>query len=61
MGAIILDTDVNITRLKLQKALTFLKRQDCLFITGACDKELPLGPTIGPIIGKHKTGILVSN
>lgn len=53
MGAVILDFDLNLTRIKIQKALTYLKRKDCLFITGACDGILPLGHNIGPIMGNY--------
>lgn len=51
VGAVIVDFDVNMNRLKMQKVLTYLKREDCLFIAAACDRELPLGIDIGPIIG----------
>lgn len=52
IGAVVYDFDVNLTYIKLQKALTYLKREDCLFLTGAGDKKLPIGPD-GPLIGNH--------
>lgn len=52
IGAVIMDIDVNFTYTQLQKAHTYLKRKDCLFIIGAGDKTLPF-PKIGPLIGNH--------
>lgn len=52
VGAVIVDFDINTTRLHLQKALTYLKRKDCLFIAAACDRELPMGSNVGSVIGK---------
>ncbi|XP_056640648.1 uncharacterized protein LOC130447706 [Diorhabda sublineata] len=52
IGAVIYDFDVNLTFLKLQKALTYLKRKDCLFLIAAGDKKLPVGPD-GPLIGNY--------
>ncbi|XP_056640299.1 uncharacterized protein LOC130447483 [Diorhabda sublineata] len=52
IGAVIMDIDVNLTYIQLQKASTYLKRKDCLFITGAGDRALPF-PRIGPLIGNY--------
>uniref|UniRef100_A0A6P7F0T8 4-nitrophenylphosphatase-like n=1 Tax=Diabrotica virgifera virgifera TaxID=50390 RepID=A0A6P7F0T8_DIAVI len=50
IGAVLYDFDANLTYIKLQKVLTYLKRKDCLFFIAAADKALPVGP-IGPLIG----------
>ncbi|CAG9856662.1 unnamed protein product [Phyllotreta striolata] len=52
--AVVCDFDVNTTFLKIQKAITYLKRPDCLFITGGADKFLPVGK-IGPLLGNYFT------
>ncbi|XP_044255665.1 4-nitrophenylphosphatase-like [Tribolium madens] len=51
VGAVIADADINLNYVKLQKAATFLKRSDVIFITGATDTKLPVGRNnvlIGP-------------
>ncbi|KAG5877030.1 hypothetical protein JTB14_005252 [Gonioctena quinquepunctata] len=48
--AVVYNHDFNLTILKLQKILTYLKREDCLFITAATDKEVHIGKP-GPMIG----------
>ncbi|XP_023024353.2 uncharacterized protein [Leptinotarsa decemlineata] len=50
IGAIIFSWDLNMTYLKLQKALTYLKRKECLFIVTLPDKKLEIGSR-GPLIG----------
>nr|XP_023011555.1 uncharacterized protein LOC111501868 [Leptinotarsa decemlineata] len=50
IGAVISEIEINVTLLKLQKALTYLKRKDCLFIVGASNLQIPVGP-LGPVIG----------
>ncbi|KAG5877029.1 hypothetical protein JTB14_005251 [Gonioctena quinquepunctata] len=52
IGAVIFDYDPNVTWVKLQKCITYLKRKDCLFISGTGEKYLPYG-SIGPLIGNH--------
>ncbi|RZC42463.1 Hydrolase 6 domain containing protein, partial [Asbolus verrucosus] len=51
VGAVVVDVDVNINYLKLQKAATYLMRPDVIFITGGSDTKLVFGPKrtlIGP-------------
>nr|QYV43147.1 phosphoglycolate phosphatase 1 [Colaphellus bowringi] len=50
--AVIFNYDVNLTFIKLQKMLTYLKRKECLFIVAANDKVTPIGP-LGPLIGNQ--------
>ncbi|CAG9819788.1 unnamed protein product [Phaedon cochleariae] len=52
IGAVVYDYDLNLTFVKLQKCLTYLKRKDCLFIVGGGDKQMPVGE-LGPIFGNH--------
>ncbi|CAG9819787.1 unnamed protein product [Phaedon cochleariae] len=52
IGAVVFDYDLNLTFVKLQKCLTYLKRKDCLFIVGGADKEGPIGK-LGPLIGNQ--------
>lgn len=42
IGAVIVDLDVNINFIKLQKALVYLSRPDVLFICGGSDKKIPI-------------------
>ncbi|XP_074036974.1 glycerol-3-phosphate phosphatase isoform X2 [Leptinotarsa decemlineata] len=60
IGAVIFSLDLSMTFIKLQKVLTYLKRKDCLFITTASDKEVPIGP-MGPIIGTRHFIEMVSD
>ncbi|KAF2898599.1 hypothetical protein ILUMI_07575 [Ignelater luminosus] len=51
IGAIILDVDINLNFAKMYKAALCLKRSDVLFLAGATDEKLLLGPNtflIGP-------------
>ncbi|XP_022902309.2 uncharacterized protein [Onthophagus taurus] len=41
IGAVIVDIDINLTYLKLQKACVYLKRNDVLFMTGGSDCKIP--------------------
>ncbi|RZC42464.1 phosphoglycolate phosphatase 2-like [Asbolus verrucosus] len=43
VGAVIADADINLNYVKLQKAATYLKRPEVIFITGATDMKLPVG------------------
>nr|QYV43148.1 phosphoglycolate phosphatase 2 [Colaphellus bowringi] len=52
IGAVIMGWDVNLTFIKLQKMLTFLRRKDCLFLVLAGDREAPIGP-LGPLIANQ--------
>ncbi|XP_023022819.2 uncharacterized protein isoform X1 [Leptinotarsa decemlineata] len=52
VGAVIFNYDVNLTLIKIQKMLTFLKRKDCLFIVAASDRLVHIGP-LGPMIGNQ--------
>nr|CAH7744657.1 unnamed protein product [Callosobruchus chinensis] len=57
---VLLGIEFNSTFLKFQKALTYLKRDDCIFLTSGSDMVIPLG-SIGPIIGAgHFANILSS-
>ncbi|KAJ8919373.1 hypothetical protein NQ315_016466 [Exocentrus adspersus] len=51
IGAVLVEFDININYIKLQQAVTYLKRKDCIFIVGAGDARLPFG--IGHLIGPH--------
>lgn len=44
VGAVVYEFDLNLSLLKLQKAVTYLKRKECLFICGSSDKTVPMGP-----------------
>jgi phosphoglycolate/pyridoxal phosphate phosphatase family enzyme len=51
VGAVIADLDLNVNVLKLQKAATYLKDPEVIFITGGSDRKLCFGPgqfMIGP-------------
>ncbi|KAJ8964029.1 hypothetical protein NQ314_005169 [Rhamnusium bicolor] len=43
IGGVLLELDININFIKLQKAVTYLKRKDCIFIASAADAQLPNG------------------
>nr|CAI5820969.1 unnamed protein product [Callosobruchus analis] len=57
---VLLGMDFNGTFLKFQKALTYLKRDDCIFLTSGLDMVIPLG-SLGPIIGAGNFAKVVSN
>ncbi|CAH1159782.1 unnamed protein product [Phaedon cochleariae] len=52
VGAVVFDYDINLTILKLQKSLTYLKRKDCLFMIGGAEKSTPFGNE-GPLVGNY--------
>lgn len=43
IGAVIADADINLNYVRLQKAATYLKRPEVIFITGATDTKVPVG------------------
>lgn len=44
IGGVLVEFDINVNYIKLQKAVTYLKRKECLFIAGGGDAKLPLKP-----------------
>ncbi|CAG9859900.1 unnamed protein product [Phyllotreta striolata] len=52
VGAVIMDNDVNLNYLKLQKAFWYLRKPDCLFLVTHRDKVAPFGAK-GPLIGNY--------
>lgn len=46
IGAFIFEYDVNLNLHKIQKALTYLKRKDCLYLIGSGDKVAPIKGTL---------------
>ncbi|XP_076252641.1 uncharacterized protein LOC143191452 isoform X2 [Rhynchophorus ferrugineus] len=50
VGAVIMDVDVNITFIKMQKCVEYLKKNDAIFLVGGWDPVLPFNTTklIGP-------------
>ncbi|CAH1159785.1 unnamed protein product [Phaedon cochleariae] len=52
VGAVFFNFDPNLTFIKMQMMLTFLKRDDCHYIVGPGDKHIPVGP-LGPIAGNY--------
>ncbi|XP_050508468.1 uncharacterized protein LOC126885735 isoform X2 [Diabrotica virgifera virgifera] len=52
IGAVIIDYDINLSMMKLQKALMYLRRSDCYFIIGASDKSVPF-PQYGSVLGNY--------
>ncbi|VEN35769.1 unnamed protein product [Callosobruchus maculatus] len=57
---VLIGIDLNSTFLKLQKALTYLKRDDCIFLTSGSDMVIPLG-SVGPIIGTGHFANMISS
>lgn len=51
VGAVVIDTDLNLTTAKLIRAQLYLKNPDCLFIIGTTDMILTIGGY--KIIGKQ--------
>lgn len=49
--AVVIDVDFNLSALKLMKADQFLRKDDCILISGATDMTLPVGK-FGTIMGK---------
>lgn len=43
IGAVILDVDLNLSFPKLYEAAMHLRRPDVIFITGATDRNVPIG------------------
>ncbi|CAH1988330.1 unnamed protein product [Acanthoscelides obtectus] len=58
--AILTGINFNMTFLELQKALMYLKREDCSFFTCGTDMEIPIGP-IGPLIGTGRFTEILSS
>ncbi|XP_018579308.1 4-nitrophenylphosphatase-like [Anoplophora glabripennis] len=52
IGAVLVEFDLNVNYIKLQKAVTYLRREDCLFITGGGDARIPFGLK-NHLIGPH--------
>ncbi|KAG5896761.1 hypothetical protein JTB14_031740 [Gonioctena quinquepunctata] len=52
IGAVLYGLDLNLTTLKLQKAITYLKRKDCILVAAAGDRDATIGP-LGPLIGNQ--------
>lgn len=44
IGAVVFDSDFKVNLPKMYKAITYLQRQDVLYINGATDKYVPLKP-----------------
>lgn len=51
VGAVVVDWDLNMGYICLQRAVVYLKRPDVVFIAGASDRQLPFNPKFN-LIGK---------
>ncbi|KAH8300958.1 hypothetical protein KR044_007242 [Drosophila immigrans] len=57
--AVVIDVDINLTSTKLLRAHMYLRNPDCLLLTGATDRMLPVTKDINIIGPGHFSSILV--